>query len=547
MRLVLPYAIEDVDRKKPFTGEMEVAAIQCLAEAERKRGALIAQPETISFISKLYYPLWAIPWEGESLIVDGLAVCSYKIPLYRPPDVEPFVEDIRKNSKSYKHFYSALKRHSKTFKTLTPAQPISVEAILDQEALLAISNCFQRASVLEEGGLGPSFLSPSVNVETAIEKASAVTYHWRLAQSGIKALRYALEVLDEGTKFHQQKILNEIELLKKKFEDEILAIKPISDKKVKQAAKERDSKIENVIREAERRTEALLRRKEKAEDKLGRLEEKKDLYKMRKEASKRRKDKLGEKLWKKRMERCNAEIERVKGEIHEISKIMKLVIEKRNTAVKKFNEDFLEIVSQEEKKIASINSYRDYKIAAKQNEIKSLQKQSSVIADQIKDLMEQMAQQASKLKVTVRLGGEISLVYVPFYIIKYKAERKSRYQVHAPVTAMGYGGIVKNIQKAILSFSLDSRIRLLLRPMSKVLKDMFSSLEKRMHEEEALEKKIVEAAISSNLLLAPGFRDGLDRGLEELKSEGWIKQEEKDSILSTYDVELSLPRVGEIY
>jgi len=30
-----------------------------------------------------------------------------------------------------------------------------------------------------------------------------------------------------------------------------------------------------------------------------------------------------------------------------------------------------------------------------------------------------------------------------------------------------------------------------------------------------------------------------------LKNEGWIKQEEKDSILSAYDLELALPRVGE--
>ncbi|KUO42921.1 MAG: hypothetical protein APU95_00260 [Hadesarchaea archaeon YNP_N21] len=64
MRLILPYAIEDVDRKKPFTGEMEVAAIHCLAEAERKKGVLVSQPEKISFVSKIYYPFWAIPWGG---------------------------------------------------------------------------------------------------------------------------------------------------------------------------------------------------------------------------------------------------------------------------------------------------------------------------------------------------------------------------------------------------------------------------------------------------------------------------------------------------
>lgn len=546
MRLILPYAIEDVDRKKPFTGEMEVAAIHCLAEAERKKGVLISQPEKISFVSKIYYPFWAIPWGGESLLVDGLEICSYRISLYNLPDIESFLEDIRRNSTSYKDFFVALKKHSKTFKALTPAPPIDTEAILDEEILLAFSDRIRRASPLKEEEIGPPFLSPSMDLQTAIEKTGSLTYNWRLVQSGIEALRHAQRVLEEGTKFHGQKILNEIELIKKKFEDEILALKPSVDKRIKQLAGERDKKIENVVRGAERKMDALLKRKRKMEDRLERLEEREELYRARGEASRRRKDKIAERLWKKRVERCRAEIEGTRDGIQEILKIMKFVNEKKNDSIKKINEDFLEAVAREEKKIASLNSSRDRKVSAMQNELEGLRRQSSAIIAQIKDLIDRMTRQAFKLKATVRLGGEeASLIYLPFYIVKYESRGKSRYQIHAPATAMGYGGIVKNIQRAILSFSLDSRIRLLLRPVSKAMKDMFALLEKRMHEDEALEKKMVEAAISSNLLLAQDFRDNLDRGLEELKNEGWIKQEEKDSILSAYDLELALPRVGE--
>ena len=51
-RLILPYVVKGVDRDKPFTDDMESAALLCLAEAQRKRGGLFGVPiEKLSFIS----------------------------------------------------------------------------------------------------------------------------------------------------------------------------------------------------------------------------------------------------------------------------------------------------------------------------------------------------------------------------------------------------------------------------------------------------------------------------------------------------------------
>lgn len=78
--LVLPFAVPAEERVKAFTSSMELAVILFLTEAKRrKRKLLESTPKKTSFVSKLHYPLWAVPWENESLIIDGLGVFSYAI------------------------------------------------------------------------------------------------------------------------------------------------------------------------------------------------------------------------------------------------------------------------------------------------------------------------------------------------------------------------------------------------------------------------------------------------------------------------------------
>ena len=97
-RITLPYVVEDDERKKPFTQDMETAAILCLAEAKRKKPRILGtSQEKLLFISKLHYPLWTIPWDNDSIIVDGLEMFSHTTTYTKPPDVKLFVEDLQRS------------------------------------------------------------------------------------------------------------------------------------------------------------------------------------------------------------------------------------------------------------------------------------------------------------------------------------------------------------------------------------------------------------------------------------------------------------------
>jgi hypothetical protein len=88
--LILPYAVEDKNRKTHFSDAMEVAVLLCIAESERKKktGFFRGAVETLAFLSKLHYPFWAIPWESNCLLVDGMETVSNSILYLKPPDVE---------------------------------------------------------------------------------------------------------------------------------------------------------------------------------------------------------------------------------------------------------------------------------------------------------------------------------------------------------------------------------------------------------------------------------------------------------------------------
>ena len=103
-----------------------------------------------------------------------------------------------------------------------------------------------------------------------------------------------------------------------------------------------------------------------------------------------------------------------------------------------------------------------------------------------------------------------------------------------PVVAMDHRGIIKKIQRTIWSFSLESRIKLLLRPREKALGTLASTFAKRMRKDKAFGENVYKLGYDNNLLHIPKLREALAKGIEELENEGWVSSEEKEGILNAY-------------
>jgi len=544
--LILPYTVEDIDRKKPFEHDMEVAAILYLAEAKRKKGGILGgSPERISFVLRLYYPLWAVPWEDESLVMDGLGFLSHTITHMELSDLEAFTEDIQKDGMVRDLYRDALKRHVKTFREFISSDEIPIDAVIANESLLlAIFDYVNQGLSLKKNVIGPLLLiPPRLDEKAALKRAGKVVSQWRQIQSEIKGLHYAINLLSEKKDLHEQKIFSEVEQIQEKYEREILSLRPTVEERIEQLMMERDGEIEKVLKVAEKESNAALKKRHRLERELQRLELSKDDYLQRRRARERKGDRRGASHWNLKIRMCQKKISDVKRQIQDISRLVDRIRRQHEAEVKRLDESYQEAINGEEKRILDLEALRDSEVAEKQEEIEELRSETSSITRQIEQLMEQKVSHASRLEeltIPWKANG-VTLICLPFYLVRYETDAKSRYDVHPPSVVEDYNGIIKRIQKAILSFSLESRISLLLRPRSKAIKEMLTSVfTQKIRKDETFEKVVCTMGSSNNLLRALGFKETLTKGMEELEKEGWISLEEKDLILKTY----ALPSVN---
>ncbi len=538
--LTLPYVVENEDRKKPFTRDIEAAAVLCLAESKRKKpGILGAPPEKLSLISKLHYPLWAVPWENECIIIDGLSILSHTIAYMKTPDVNLFVEDIKRNRSTRELFRRTLKSHTKTFEEFAETTQVFMKSIVaNKEILPTILWYVTREPTVKKGSTKTGLSIPlNLDEKAVMKRAKSLFGCWRSIQSEIAGLHYAINVLDRETEFHEQKIANEIEQISETFEDQISALRLQVEERVNRLTTELSAKIQSIFQITEKELKAALEERTENEKKLEKLERDERVYQKRKQIRRSRRDEAGVTYWNHKIKVCKNKISEVKGKIKVLARFIERTRKQGELSAKKLEESYNDMFVQERKRISDLEAFRDSQIEETKREVDELESKTSAITEHIERLIDKKKLHASRLKeTTIPWKPEgVTLITMPFYVFRYETDEKSRYHVHPPVIAMGYEGIIKKIQKTIWSFSLESRVKLLLSPSSRGLEEMFTSIfADRMRDDETLEKVVYEICSSNNLLHSKDFRETLTRGMGELKAEGWISREEQETILKAY-------------
>jgi hypothetical protein len=538
--LILPYIMEDVERDKPFTHDMEIASLLCLGEARRKKkGILDTSAEKLSFLSKLHYPLWAISWDDDCLILDGLGCFSYDINYMMPPDIELFTEHIKRSVKVRESYRNTLKSHAETFQSFITGDHIPVKGIIsDRDILSNIAKRIEKS--LKESGNQPSpsaLVSPTMDKKLAEKAVEILVQNWMRIQSEIKGLQYAINVLNEETRAHEEKILQEIEQIRETYEVELSRTKNEVNRQIERLTSERDNKLQRFSKTSEREIERKLREKEKIERELRKLELGRIEYRKRREIRKHRGDKVGVARWKYRLEVCGNKISETRGRLKIVSSLLDRAYNEREDAIEKLNAAYQSLIDEENNRVRQLEVRQEYENQAKKTEIDELRADTLAIVTLIKQLVEQKQQHASNLKaVTIPWKLEqTTLVYLPFYLVQYKSKEKSRYQVYSPAVAMEHRSILTKIQKVLKTHSLESRINLLLHCSSNALdKMLLSTFISKIGEDKALNAELQTMGHSNNLLDLPKFKEKLRRGMEELQKEGWIKSEEKAMMLNTY-------------
>jgi hypothetical protein len=228
-------------------------------------------------------------------------------------------------------------------------------------------------------------------------------------------------------------------------------------------------------------------------------------------------------------------IEQLNSEIHRILDLQEKARINGRQQLGQIEGKFQNLAAKETEKLEILEHSRNIEMSKKTNEIKGTEDLSLKIEAQICNLITQKVKDAETLEnMTLTLkADEPLLIGIPFYFIQYRLRETTRIDLYPPMTAASYEGIMRKIQKAVLTFSLESRMQLLLTPRSTALNEaFFSNLQKCLSKNVDLKEQITRAAYSANILTKPELKGQIVKGLAELESEGWLSLKEKENILS---------------
>ncbi len=533
--LVLPYSVENSGRKSRFTDNMEVATLVCIAEAERKKksGFLRGSEETLTFLSKLHYPFWAVPWEDGCLLIDGMNILSSNILHFKTPNVEDFIEHLKRSTTVHELFHSTLRSHNRTFSEFISQIEISFEGLInDKEMLADMLNFLKDCKSLTHRSIpdSTSTIEPKISEKDVIMIKEKVVGHSSMLQSEIKALNFAIDTANEETKKHISKLRRELEQIREKFESEISQARIKFEKKKGELEEELTVKIEKITITQGKEQDIKISEKRKWEQELLRLEQSKSEYEKRKELRKRKNDQVGEARWETRLRDVENRISTVKGKIRALSDFIKQSNKEAEKATKKVQESYRKLIDEERKKITDLESSRDSDLTTKEKEIAEIQQETLDITDKIERLIDQKRERVAALKQNI-IEWKIdaaTLIYVPFYLLQYKTEKEKRYILRTPAIARGHGGLVVKIRKAFGRYST------LLKPRSKALEKLLASLKEKLETDRKTQSDLENLGVLHDITKSAGFEEKMKKGLDELEVEGWIKPEEKQTILNAY-------------
>lgn len=521
--LILPFAVKAEDNTI-LPPSMETASILLLAETKRRKAGLFGTPEEIAFISKMHYPFWLTPWEGKTLILDGLSTASSLFIYHKLPSLEAFIENVERSLCNRTLFRKTLAEIGHYFEDFSGQVEFRVEALISNEALLStLQDYLQASSSSVETNPNVVLVPPKIDVKKAMEHTTHFSQLYSCLHIDLSGLEYVKKVLNEALSFHEKMIRREIEYTRAAYADKMSMLQPEIAERVKAVEKRRDAELASLEKTFERELKVKQRQLERLENMLVKLEAKKiGLKKRRDSAGRKRKVSLAR--MEHQIKSCDAKIRELKSRIHGLKEVLAEAERRREAEIEKLQQSYEAQIEKEKAAADMLTAKLEEEIKAKNAEIEALRLTVEHIQSQIDRLIEVKMKDKKQLEAIAlpRRVDEASLLCVPFYLVGYRGVGKTRIMPIPPVKAAPNTGFLKTR----LPFIRSSKISLTMR--SKALSEMLDSAVKNILSSDKAYSRAFRSAVSSaNILSLKGFRKLLEEGVRLLKERGWISTEEE--------------------
>ena len=529
----LPFSVLSENRTDPFTPDLEAAAVFSLAELDRAKGGglIIKQPEEkIAFIAKMGYPLWLFPWSEIALVFDGLNQSRFTLPYLAIPDVNAFMENLKRASRTRETHLAFLADSINYFQSSIVEKGLVVNGLMLEPQFLTEFESYRREAARSGGDPSVGLLTPTLDESVISSEIHELEKLHLSLQESVENLTKCMKLLNRTTHQYMKELRGKAKAVKDDFDVRIREEEEIVAPRVDQLNDEYDFQIASLAKNFEKRHLPIQQEKARLEKSrehaVARIEQCKLQAKTHADAG----QPAAEAKWKEKANKTRKELSEIENQLKQTEKALKDLEEQRTLEIFKLREELETKVIEARKSLLELEASRDAKILIHNQEVEKLEKQTRLITDQIGrtiKLQEANVAQFEKLGVRKELGLEGSLLYyVPFYVVCYQAELKKRYLILPPSVVNTVGVFTK--LKGVLGMA---KIKGLLVPRFKTIASFGDTIQALTQQNAMFETELKELGAKNDMLSVDGVRESIRKGLECLKSEGWLSEKEFDAII----------------
>jgi hypothetical protein len=513
---------------------METATIFYMAESDRKKGegVLLKKPqEEMLFIAESCYPIWLIPWKGRKLLFDGLGVTQRTLTYDILPDVKTFAIDIEDSAQNFEAYSAALADHVHYFRSVSRVEEKTILGLItSSEFIEDFSSYLSEAEEVEQSKIKILCLSPVVDESSIVVSLNEFTELRTALEKDLENLRHCMKLLNAATRKHINVIRGAIREIQKNFEEKIEAEKSSAIEKVRGIQKIYDERITKTSKKFEQQLQRLHQERAKLEKSEQRANSHIDRCKAEIEAAKYGKNTAVQQRWKQEMENWKREAKTLQKNVEQMDKRIEETESENKIEISNLRSEFDAQAESAMKNVRELEAARDAKVQLNQKKIKSLEDATSTIVTQLDNLTKQKRTSLNELeKMGISNHKKSALAYVPFYLVCFQAEAERRYIVYPPSIAGTLGVLTK--LKGVLGIS---KIKSLFQQRSKAVTNILNQVVTVIEHDPLFKRDLHDAGAKTNILQSEETREMVKRGLEELRREEWISENEFQTLSSSF-------------
>ena len=532
-QFLLPFSTLAENRKEPFPPYLEAAAVFSLAELDRGKGGgiLSRRPEEkVAFIAKVGYPLWLFPWSETTLIFDGFNRSTYTLRYAVIPDVNGFIDNLKRSAKNRETYMAFLSDHLNYFQAPVTEEAVVINGLIREPQFLKEFDSYRHeARETEEEPEDAGLLSPTIDESTIASILKELEILHTSFKKDIDGFYRCMKFINKATKHYIQVLRGKTRTVKDEFSVKINAQEELVTPKVYHLKEEYDHQIIESTKAFERQHLPVQKRKVKLEKSREQALAKIEHYKLEAKTCAERDDAVGEDKWKEKANDMKKELSDIDEQLKETEKALRDLEERKSLEIFNLRSELEAKTKEARQPLLELESSRDAQVLLYKQEADKLEQQTKVILDQLGRTVKLREASIETFKeLGVKMESELReavLFYVPFYVICYHVDSKKRYLILPPSEANTVG-----LSTKLKSALGKAKIKALLVPRFPVITTLMDTIQVLVQQNAVVETELKEMGERANILSSVSKRESIRKGLESIRKEGWISEKEHLSL-----------------